>query len=260
MPCCRCDPPRCSVPPFHRPGAPFSGHLPESEDALDVLLRSSDGAHWVLRSPRVLRSANTHGTGCTLAAAVAAGLARGLSPEAAAAAAKGYVAALIRASAGLELGTGVQRPMDHGVDLVRVRQPGFVSSFSSPSSFPPPSAVSASLSSIPRPPRPPLQQRQPAPLTKGIFDPTLYVVTTSRAGRAGSGVEWQDVLCAVKAAVEGGATCVQLREKHLEGGDLVALTRAAVAFCRPRGVAVLVNDRLVRSGPPAACDGAPSKR
>lgn len=223
-----------------------AGHLPDTEDAADVLVRASDGAHWVLSGPRVLPALNTHGTGCTLAAGVAAGLARGLSPEAAAAAAKAFVASAIRSSSGLPLGDGVQRPMDHGVRLLRVA-----------AAAAPPSAAGAAGASAGQPP-PQKQRPQPAPRAKGIFNPALYVITTSRVGApaaaaAGGGgapaptPSWTDVLRAVEAAVEGGATCVQLREKHIDGKDFVELTKAAVAFCRPRGVAVIVNDRLVRT-------------
>ena len=54
---------------------------------------------------------NTHGTGCTLASACAAGLAKGLSLEAAVAEAWAYVAEAIRRAPGLGGGHG---PLDHG--------------------------------------------------------------------------------------------------------------------------------------------------
>ena len=53
---------------------------------------------------------NTHGTGCTFASATAAGLARGLTPEEAAAAAKEYVTEAIRHSFPLGQGHG---PLNH---------------------------------------------------------------------------------------------------------------------------------------------------
>ena len=53
---------------------------------------------------------HTHGTGCTLASACAAGLARGLGLEAAVARAWGYVAEAIRRAPGLGAGHG---PLDH---------------------------------------------------------------------------------------------------------------------------------------------------
>lgn len=68
------------------------GHLPESEDALDLAF---DGVTFTeLRSPRT-RSRNTHGTGCTFSAAIAAGLAAGRPPLEAITAAKAYITAAI---------------------------------------------------------------------------------------------------------------------------------------------------------------------
>jgi hydroxymethylpyrimidine/phosphomethylpyrimidine kinase len=55
---------------------------------------------------------NTHGTGCTLSSAVAAGLAKGLDIGAAARAAKDYISAAIRAGAAYDLGKG-HGPVHH---------------------------------------------------------------------------------------------------------------------------------------------------
>jgi len=52
---------------------------------------------------------------------------------------------------------------------------------------------------------------------------------------------WERV---AELAVEGGADCLQLREKGLETGELVGRALALVAIARPRGVAVVVNDRV----------------
>lgn len=51
---------------------------------------------------------------------------------------------------------------------------------------------------------------------------------------------WMEV---AKRAIEGGADAVQLREKHLDGGELLLRARALVALAGPRGVTVFVNDR-----------------
>ncbi|MFI6688878.1 bifunctional hydroxymethylpyrimidine kinase/phosphomethylpyrimidine kinase [Streptomyces sp. NPDC050485] len=84
------------------------GHLPGGNDAVDLL---TDGAeeHW-LRAPR-LDNRHTHGTGCTLASAVASGLAKGLTVPEAVRAAKEYVTGAI--AAGFALGAGIG-PVDHG--------------------------------------------------------------------------------------------------------------------------------------------------
>jgi thiamine-phosphate pyrophosphorylase len=54
------------------------------------------------------------------------------------------------------------------------------------------------------------------------------------------GGEWMAV---ARAAIEGGADCIQLREKGLDDSDLFRRAGALVAMARPRGVAVVINDR-----------------
>ncbi|MHC0433353.1 bifunctional hydroxymethylpyrimidine kinase/phosphomethylpyrimidine kinase [Streptomyces sp. O3] len=82
------------------------GHL--AGDAVDLLTDGSE-EHW-LRAPRH-DNRHTHGTGCTLASAIAAGLAKGLPVPEAARAAKEYVTGAI--AAGFALGAGIG-PVDHG--------------------------------------------------------------------------------------------------------------------------------------------------
>ncbi len=84
------------------------GHA-EGAESVDVLV-TRDGARR-FASPRIA-TRNTHGTGCTLSSAIAAGLARGLALEDAVAAAKAYVAAAIAASDRLEIGHG-HGPVHH---------------------------------------------------------------------------------------------------------------------------------------------------
>ena len=82
------------------------GHL--DGDAVDVL---TDGVEeHLLRSLR-LDNRHTHGTGCTLASALAAFLARGSDVPTAARQAKAYVTGALRA--GFPLGAGIG-PVDHG--------------------------------------------------------------------------------------------------------------------------------------------------
>lgn len=52
---------------------------------------------------------------------------------------------------------------------------------------------------------------------------------------------WDEV---ARLAIEGGADCLQLREKSMEGGALVERARALVEIARPAGVSVIVNDRV----------------
>jgi len=52
---------------------------------------------------------------------------------------------------------------------------------------------------------------------------------------------WDEV---VSRAVDGGADAIQVREKDMPARELVAHARAVRTICAPRGVAVIVNDRL----------------
>lgn len=83
------------------------GHVP-GKTVIDVLV--TEAGETLLEGERV-ETRNTHGTGCTLASACAAGLAKGLSLEAAVAEAWAYVAEAIRRAPGLGGGHG---PLDHG--------------------------------------------------------------------------------------------------------------------------------------------------
>jgi len=83
------------------------GHVPG--EVLTDLLLTPDG-ETLLTSERI-DTRHTHGTGCTLGSACAAGLARGLPLEQAVAQAWAYVAEAIRRAPGLGGGHG---PLDHG--------------------------------------------------------------------------------------------------------------------------------------------------
>jgi hydroxymethylpyrimidine/phosphomethylpyrimidine kinase len=81
----------------------------EPDQAVDVLW---DGASMhELRGERIV-TRNTHGTGCTFAAAVAAALAGGSDVEAAVRLAKDFVARAVRSAAAWRLGNG-HGPLDH---------------------------------------------------------------------------------------------------------------------------------------------------
>lgn len=82
------------------------GHVP-GEMVIDLLLTPS--GETLLEGPRV-ETRHTHGTGCTLASACAAGIAQGKPVEVAAAEGWAYVAEAIRRAPGLGGGHG---PLDH---------------------------------------------------------------------------------------------------------------------------------------------------
>ena len=86
------------------------GHI-DGPQIVDLLV-TGDG---VIRfeSPRI-ETAHTHGTGCTLASAIAAGLAQGMDLPAAVSRARNYVIAAIAAAPGFGAGHG---PIDHTVTV-----------------------------------------------------------------------------------------------------------------------------------------------
>ena len=84
------------------------GHL--EGDALTDLLATPEGIE-AFTSARV-QTRHTHGTGCTTASAVAAGLAQGMSLRDAVVRARAYVRAAILSAPGYGAGHG---PLDHGV-------------------------------------------------------------------------------------------------------------------------------------------------
>ena len=66
----------------------------------------------------------------------------------------------------------------------------------------------------------------------------LYAVT-DRAGLRGG-----TLADAVAAALRGGATLVQLREKTLDPADLLSEARQLTALCRAHGVPLVVDDNV----------------
>lgn len=86
------------------------GHVP-GETVIDLLLTPS--GETMLEGPRI-ETTSTHGTGCTLASAIAAGLAQGWTLEVAVTEAWAYVSEAIRRAPGLGRGHG---PLDHGWPL-----------------------------------------------------------------------------------------------------------------------------------------------
>jgi len=78
-------------------------------ESVDLLL--TDGGETWLRAPRH-ETRNTHGTGCTLSSAIAAGLARGEPMEEAVRLAKAYITAAISAADSLHIGAG-HGPVHH---------------------------------------------------------------------------------------------------------------------------------------------------
>ncbi|MDR7521966.1 MAG: thiamine phosphate synthase [Armatimonadota bacterium] len=70
------------------------------------------------------------------------------------------------------------------------------------------------------------------------FDPAVYVITDREIGK---GRPLEDL---VAAAVRGGATMIQLREKTQPARRLLEAGRRLLAITRPAGVPLVVNDRV----------------
>lgn len=88
------------------------GHA-EGEEAVDLLVET--GGTRAFRAPRIA-TRNTHGTGCTLSAAIASRLARGDDLHAAVDAAKTYLTGALKAGSDLVLDHG-SGPVHHFFDL-----------------------------------------------------------------------------------------------------------------------------------------------
>ena len=93
------------------------GHL-EGETVVDWLL-TVDGLAHRFEGPRV-RTRSSHGTGCTLASAIAAGVAEGYTLVSAIERARDYVVRALKSAPGLGQGHG---PLNHGWPLAEPAEP-----------------------------------------------------------------------------------------------------------------------------------------
>ncbi|MGA0559499.1 bifunctional hydroxymethylpyrimidine kinase/phosphomethylpyrimidine kinase [Larkinella sp. VNQ87] len=85
------------------------GHL-ATEESADLLRLPTGEHHWF--STKRITTENSHGTGCTLSSAIAAGLAKGLPVVEAVSAAKNYLTLALQAGAVYRLGQG-HGPVHH---------------------------------------------------------------------------------------------------------------------------------------------------
>ncbi|MGV3559341.1 bifunctional hydroxymethylpyrimidine kinase/phosphomethylpyrimidine kinase [Larkinella arboricola] len=89
------------------------GHL-MTDDSADLLYLATGEQHWF--STARIDTKNSHGTGCTLSSAIAAGLAKGLSVVEAVSAAKTYLTQALQTGAEYRLGHG-HGPVHHFYDF-----------------------------------------------------------------------------------------------------------------------------------------------
>ncbi|EOX98093.1 hypothetical protein QUC31_015354 [Theobroma cacao] len=151
-----------------------------------------------------IKTRNTHGTGCSLASCIAAELAKGYLMVSAVKVAKRFVETALDYSKDIVIGNGLQGPFDH---LLRLK--GHSQDCHGLQAFNP-------------------------------SDLLLYAVTDSEMNK-----KWgRSITDAVKAAIEGGATIVQLREKDAETQDFLESAKACLKICHSHGVPLLINDRI----------------
>ncbi|CAI6002765.1 unnamed protein product, partial [Closterium sp. NIES-65] len=275
------------------------GHL-EGETATDVFYDGS--AFHELSSPR-LATTNTHGTGCSMAASVAAGLAqgRGVKQAVVVSAGRGVESGIVwSAGRGVESGIvwsagrgvkqavlvcmwggdgegdgeGMGREGDGEVDGFPPLHlcPAFTPSLPSSTLLPPSPLLSSLISPLPPPSTQdakaylshilakslpitmgsglqgplnhlPLVCRFGLPNSRAAFHPAqlrLYAVTDSRMNKT-----WgRSVGDAIREAIAGGATFLQIREKDIETGDFIQQAAEAVAVARAHGIPLVINDRV----------------
>ncbi|KAF3444464.1 hypothetical protein FNV43_RR14156 [Rhamnella rubrinervis] len=173
-------------------------------DSLDAVDIFFDGEDFYELRSSRLKTRNTHGTGCTLASCIAAELAKGSSMLEAVKAAKCFIETALDYSKDIVIGNGPQGPFDHLLRLKRNIHNSWKQDRFNPN------------------------------------DLLLYAVTDSRMNR-----KWgRSISDAVKAAIEGGATIVQLREKDIETWDFLEAAKSCLQICRYHGVPLLINDRI----------------
>jgi thiamine-phosphate pyrophosphorylase len=75
-------------------------------------------------------------------------------------------------------------------------------------------------------------------MNRNPIDYSLYLVTDRGLARG------RAMLTIVRAAVQGGVTCVQLREKTCSTREFIEEALAIREFLRSRGVPLIINDRV----------------
>ncbi|KAG1664830.1 hypothetical protein FOA52_007088 [Chlamydomonas sp. UWO 241] len=235
-------------------GISSSGTGSVVEMVTDVLFDRETGYVARVALPRVTTRA-THGTGCTLASAMAAHIARGAPLEDAVRAARAYVQAALASSAHLTIGAGPQHPFNHGYMLhgwgalddaaaaaAAARAGGGAGAAPAEAQQQAQQqqqgACGGAGQSPPGRPQSPGGGRVDAHAMRAAL--RVYAVTDpSCNARAGRGMAE-----AVAQAVAGGATIIQIREKDVAGGDFLATARAAYQVCSAAGVPLIINDRV----------------
>ncbi|PSC75210.1 thiamine biosynthetic bifunctional enzyme chloroplastic isoform C [Micractinium conductrix] len=200
-----------------------------------------DGKNMIELSEPHISTGNNHGTGCTLASTIAAELAKGADVSTAVRRAKKYVWRMLERSMDLPLGQGPQKPMNHGFAIADWSADLATAAAGSAGGSAGAGAGVAATSYAAEAAR---EQRAAAATRRSRIpnrcDLRVYVVTdpVCNAAQARSNAE------AVRMAIDGGATIVQLREKKIDGGAFLQQAAEVLEVCKARGVPLLINDRV----------------
>lgn len=197
---------------------------PIQAQMIDVLY---DGRKFIHISESVIDTSNTHGTGCTLSAAIACYLAKGYSMENAVRAGRKYLHQTLFASKSLKIGQGFNGPMWHSsaalsqafslgksVDTQRNTDINTVSKRSilgdqwvqNPSSF----AL------------------------------RIYAVTDSALNKKNN----RTLEEVVQRAIDGGVEVIQIREKDISTSEYISLASNILKLTKSAGKKLIINDRV----------------
>lgn len=77
-------------------------------------------------------------------------------------------------------------------------------------------------------------------MAKPIVDYSVYLVTDSTPAILGD----KNLIQVVEAALQGGVTCVQYRDKQCDTATAVQTAKALHAVTKRYGVPLLINDRV----------------
>ena len=186
-----------------------------------------DGMRFHHITTPVVNTTNVHGTGCTLASAIAANLALGYDVLTAVRKARSYLYSTLERSRSLKVGGGRHGPMYHmGTLLPRVFSPPLPSSWARGLHFGRSGGSNKGYGGT--------------IVSKGFIDLSVYAITDSSAA-----AQFERTMeASVVAAIEGGATVIQLREKNLSTRDMLSLAQRLHAITKVANVPLIINDRI----------------
>ncbi|KAL4420336.1 hypothetical protein ABPG77_006143, partial [Micractinium sp. CCAP 211/92] len=197
-----------------------------------------DGKNMIELTERHISTGNSHGTGCSLASAIAAELAKGSDVVTAVRHARKYVWRMLERSRDLPLGKGSQKPMNHGYELAdwsaELAGAGVAAAAADAAGAPSSSHTAEAA-----------REMLEAAAARRLRIPNTCDLRVYGVTDPGCNAQWgRSNAEAVRLALDGGTTIVQLREKNADGGPFLREAAAVLEVCRSRGVLLLINDRV----------------